>query len=143
MSVLSTSRLPPPRDLVNDTEQTVIVSMKRPLCIYFDRIMELAQKRILGAVAGGKSREVIELRIVGCGGSISRCKQIGRYAQRAIKENFKHMISSVDRSTAVHAGQVEILEYNVQHGADPDVVECSPTVKNIDSVEITITVTLQ
>ncbi len=125
MTVVQLSSLSPPIDLVNQSETVVIVSMKRPLCVYFDRVMDLVSKGVVSSIVEvPNNRYPLEIRLGGCGGSISRCKQIARYSVRAIREKFKHQVKSVEKRVDISG--VDVLDFFVSESGEEDVVDMSP-----------------
>ena len=105
MQTLRTSTLAPPTSMVKETASVVIVSMKRPLCVYFDRLMELLSAKILAPLPPGIDYPPIEVEVVGAGAAIPRCNQVARYAVQELNKKYKHLIKSVRKmATETKAG---------------------------------------
>lgn len=137
MTVLTPSHISPPFELVNQPESVVIVSMKRPLCVYFDRVMDIVSKGVVSRISSTGKKDPLVVTITGCGGSIPRCKQIARYAVRTIQQKFKHQVKSVGKEIEISQEGIEVMDFELE-GGEEDIVDMSP--RKVSSVTIKIKV---
>ena len=118
MEILRTDNLIPPKGLIQHEDSVIVVSAKRPVCIYFDKAMALASKRIIQASTGS----VVEVKITGAGGAISRCEQVVRYTIQTIQDKFRHMIRSVEKVVS-SVGETEVTDLVIPAGVPKEIAE--------------------
>ena len=90
------TRLVPPVDLIKKKESVVIVSNRKPPCVYVRRVLSILEKTIL-IPTEGKKNEVrrTELELTGCGAAVNRCEQITRYVKQQLLSKYKHFVKHV------------------------------------------------
>jgi hypothetical protein len=93
MVILRADSLAPPLELIKGSDSIVVVSSKRPVCVYFNKIIDIASSRVFSAAKGS----VVEVKLTGAGGAISRCEQVARYTVQALKSKYKHLVTSVEK----------------------------------------------
>ena len=121
--------LPPPKHLVND-ESVVIVSTKRPICVYFNRILDLVSSNILS-----KRNKIFQIVIIGSGGAIGRCQQISRYVLREIDSRYKSIVKSTTKKS--HMGQELAPTY-----LGDSIYDMVDAVRSINTIRIEIDIQL-
>lgn len=137
MGNLRSETLAPPKDLVNSYDSVVIVSCKRPVCVYFDRFMELLKQKIFKSNPGS----TVEVELTGIGASIPRCEQVARYAMQQLRTTYKHLVKQVEKRKS--RSQV-----NLNDCALPDMIEdefeailnASAVSRTVNTITITIQV---
>lgn len=138
MSVLRSTNLAPPPDLVSGSDSVVIVSNKRPVAVYFDRTMKL----VMDKVVSGEKGSSFELTLVGAGGAISRCEQVSRYTIQALKTEYKHLVSSVEKETKKSETTATDLSIPDSMTDESDLLLLSSVKRSVRTVSISIKVHL-
>lgn len=134
MVVLRTQSLVPPKELIKSQDLAIVVSSKRPVCVYYDKAIDLASQRIISAPTGS----IVDLKITGAGGAIARCEQVARYTIQTIKDRFRHMIQSIDKTVTL--GETEVTDLVIPDGLPPDLaaLDMSANKRPVRTVVITI-----
>ena len=141
MVLVRSGRLVPPRDLLTTSDSIVVVSNRRPVCVYFERVMEVASKKIFGH-ASGTSFDIV---ITGAGAAISRCEQISRYLVQELKTKYKHLLKSVTKQKIVESTQTTDLSIPDMTDGSTElelVLNTTSTVRHVPTASIKIQVVL-
>jgi hypothetical protein len=123
MVIVRADSLVPPRDLIRGSDSIIVVSSKRPVCVYFDKAMDEANSRMFSAVRGS----VVEINFAAAGGAISRCEQVARYTVQSLRTKYKHVVTNVEK--LVSRGETETSDINF-----PDNIVDEETLLNSGSV---------
>jgi hypothetical protein len=106
------SRIVPPIEKIKDKESVIVVSNKKPPCVYVTRALNLIQKSVM--VPSGEKRTAdrqFQLELTGCGAAINRCEQICRYIKQQLLTKYKHFIKGVS-STKSKMSDIHVFDYS-------------------------------
>ena len=136
--VYRSSTLSPPSELIQRKECVVIVSVKRPVIVYFEKAMELVSEKILTPLPPGISIPPVSIEIVGTGSAIQRCEQVSRYVVQEINSKFKHMIKSVEKRKSKSV--IEISDLHVGNDLDDEsaIFEMTSEKRSVNRISIQI-----
>ena len=137
MATFSTGALAPPRELIQDGN-TVVVSTKRPVVVYVNRLMEM----IVSSVTSPSTPTVVEFRVAGSGAAIPRCEQVARYAVQALQGKYKHVIKSVTKR--VEKGTTTATDLHVPDMVDEEAIfHMTSARRTVNTVSYVIAVTVR
>jgi hypothetical protein len=136
--VYRSSTLSPPSELIQRKECVVIVSVKRPVIVYFEKAMEMVAEKILTPLPPGISIPPVSIEIVGTGAAIQRCEQVSRYVVQEINSKFKHMIKSVEKRKSKSV--IEISDLHVGNDLDDEcaIFEMTSEKRSVNRISIQI-----
>lgn len=118
-------------------DKEIRVSMKRPLCVYFDRAMKLIQSELLDS---NLSPEIC-INFVGTGSAIARCTQVARYTSQQVSKRYACLIESVDKSKKISYVSVSALSTDDSTLTDETVFSMVETQKMIPRIDICVNIT--
>lgn len=127
----------PPVEYVRDSNSVVIVSMRRPLCVYFDRCMQIVSGRILDFQ---KSNQEVTITIVGAGAAISRCQQLARYVLREVRTKYKWLVKSAGKR--VESGSVAVQDLLLADLTEDSIFDAQEQTRLVGSVKILLSIQL-
>jgi hypothetical protein len=134
MALTRSKKLIPPMDLVSQSESVVIVSSKRPVCIYFERVQEILTERLFSMSPGSS----FQLKLTGAGGAISRCEQLSRYTMQSLKSKFQHIVKNTSKTSELGETSTTDLNIPTDEKGELDLLSMTPVKRPVRTLTITI-----